>query len=588
MRTTLYRFAIAAAMLLAAANADAKPRRVVVLDFDGPRALADTGRTTVMAMLGDTYDVVATKRWESAKAQVPGRGPQQWSQAAKSSGVDAVIEGWVQDEGRHHVLTVAVRDATTGNEIDSISVRLGDKGVSGDANHQLQAQLDELLGWIDPDPMGEDIKKLPDARDSKPMIGSHQTREDRSMDRDDGGDDDDSSYGPRRRHDGGRRHGRRIADRDDRDDRGGDDRDVDRGGDRGDRGDRGGDRYDRGGDRGGRRDSDDEGYDDRRPSRRNPDARENPRLTKDSDAAKDPASDPSSSLDGDKTMAQPKVATAGDPDGKDTTDLVRLFGRNSDEADTVTKGKVNHVPKPTPKIMLGAGAFMASRGMNFDYDPGSESPPPSYPASGIKGIMVNAAVYPMPLTKVDGDLTGIGFTLGVSKSIGSVLTGMDDTGYGDYTIEHTAWEAGVHYRYPIDIITLDGEVNYGNISTAIVDLPQSIEIPDTAYSYLGAGLHLDLTVADHTTVGFGAKYLYMLSTGDVSSEDWYGAGTSYGYSLDANFMIPLPANLFVKGALEYRTVHIDFEGSGAATMAHGVWSVDDNSIGGSANIGIKF
>src|SRR5690348_9531706 len=101
------------ASLVVSAAADAKPRRVVVLDFDGPRALADTGRSTVMSLLGEQYDVVATKRWESARASAAGHGPQQWRQAAKQAGVDAVIEGWVQDEGRHHVMTVAVRDAST-------------------------------------------------------------------------------------------------------------------------------------------------------------------------------------------------------------------------------------------------------------------------------------------------------------------------------------------------------------------------------------------------------------------------------------------------------------------------------------------
>ena len=62
---------------LVAASADAKPRRVVVLDFDGPRTLADLGRSSVMSLLGDQYDVIATRRWESARAQAAGHGPQQ-------------------------------------------------------------------------------------------------------------------------------------------------------------------------------------------------------------------------------------------------------------------------------------------------------------------------------------------------------------------------------------------------------------------------------------------------------------------------------------------------------------------------------
>ena len=66
--TTAFRFALTAAALCAAVpTADARPRRVVVLDFDGPRQLADTGRSLVLAALGNQIDVVAAQRWEQAR-----------------------------------------------------------------------------------------------------------------------------------------------------------------------------------------------------------------------------------------------------------------------------------------------------------------------------------------------------------------------------------------------------------------------------------------------------------------------------------------------------------------------------------------
>lgn len=159
MRSNPLRLAFwAAAVVLAVAPADAnaKPRRIVVVDFDGQRPLADTGRNTVLSMLGEQYDVVATKRWEAARAEAQGHGPRQWSEAAKQVGVDAVVEGWVQDEGRHHVLTVLVRDASTGNEVDEVSVPLGAHGVDTEASHQLAAGLDDMLAFVDSDPTASD------------------------------------------------------------------------------------------------------------------------------------------------------------------------------------------------------------------------------------------------------------------------------------------------------------------------------------------------------------------------------------------------------------------------------------------------
>src|SRR4051812_15946301 len=150
-------FAVAA-VAATGTSADAKPRRVVVVDFDGlPRTLADNGRASVMTVLGDTYDIVNTKKWESARAEAPGRGQQQWQQAAKKSGVDAIVEGWVNTEGRHHTLTVQVGGGTTGIEIDSVSVNMGDKGLSSAATKSLMKQLEDVLNWIDGDATSWDV-----------------------------------------------------------------------------------------------------------------------------------------------------------------------------------------------------------------------------------------------------------------------------------------------------------------------------------------------------------------------------------------------------------------------------------------------
>src|SRR6185436_8011605 len=178
--TKAFRIALTAAALCAAGttSADAKPRRVVILDFDGPRTLADSGRTAVFNLLGEQYDVVASKRWEEARSSVKDvRGPQGWRKAAKQTGVDAVIEGWIQDEGRSKLLYVLVRDASTGEEVDKVSVKLGKSGVTGTGTDQLRTQLDEVLEYVESTP--EVGTKLPpvNARQAKEILGSKQRLE---------------------------------------------------------------------------------------------------------------------------------------------------------------------------------------------------------------------------------------------------------------------------------------------------------------------------------------------------------------------------------------------------------------------------
>ena len=493
MYSKLFSLALVGSALIAV-DADARPRRVVVLEFDGPRRLADSGRSAVMSVLGEQYNIVATKSWDAARARAAGRGPQQWRQASKQAGVDAVIEGWVQPEGRHHVLTVAVREAATGRELDTLSVRIKAHGVTTEATHKLAAQLDDLLSWIDGDINAEPSSSLPDVRAIRPMLGA------RDPDRE-------------------RRERQRLAD---------DDEDED--------------------------ELEEEEEEDR-PRRK-------------------------------QRKRSRKVARTGDD--RDTNDLVKLFGPESQEAAIVSEGRTVHTPKPTPRFQISGGAYVSARGMTFQYDPQAKGNPPEYPGQTLKGFAASAAVYPMPKQPQDGRLQGVGFSLGVSKSVLSVFTGADETGTGDYTMDHTAWEAGLHYRWPIELVSIDIDASLGNFSHRIVDLPESIQIPDTSYTYLGAGARLDLSVTDSATVGFGARYMYLLSAGDIADQDWYGAGKAWGAVLDGNFTIPVTGALFVRGAVEYRRVKIDLEGSGMLTQTWGVWDVVDSSVSGTANLGVRF
>lgn len=516
--------------LLAADDADAKPRRVVVLDFDGPRQLADTGRSAVMSVLGEQYNIVATRNWDAARARASGRGPQQWRQASRQAGVDAVIEGWVQTEGRHHVLTVAVKEAATGREIDTLTVRLKDKIVSTESSHKLASELDDMLSWIDGDVTAEPSSSLPDVRTLRPMLGARDPDRERDR-REEAREEEEDEDRPRKRK--RRERDERERDEDGRDDVASEERDE-------------------------------------REEERDEDERDGEKR---------------------KRANKRKVAVL-DKDAKDTNDLVELFGPESKESDIVTDGKTTHVPRPTPRFLIGAGPFLSARGLTFNYDaPDENSPrPPDYPASFIKGFAAHAAVFPMPRQKLDGRPSGVGFSLDVAKSVASVLTinNVATMEYRDCTIDQTSWNLGVHYRWPIDFLSIGITGNFGKSSTAIVDAPEDLGFPDTAFSYVGGGASIELAVTERSTVGFNARYMYLLGAGNIVDETAYGSGKAYGLGLGGEFTVPLPSNLYLRGAVDYQRYKIDFEGSGELTKEFGVWDVTDAAITGSANVGVAF
>jgi len=514
--TKAIRIALAAAALCAAGTttADAKPRRVVILDFDGPRTLADNGRTAVVNVLGEQYDVVATRRWEDARSQVKDvRGPQGWRKAAKQSGVDAVIEGWIQDEGRSKLLYVLIRDASTGDEVDKVSVKLGKSGLSGSNTDQLRTLLDEVLEYVETTP--EVGTKLPpvSGKQAKELLGSKRRLE---GDAPAGGSLEADQERPRSGKDGADARGAKDA--------------------------------------------------------------------RDAGEGKEPARAKGEAEDGGVTERKPdkpsREVAAAEQEQKDVIDV---FGPDAVEPETILGKKAAHVPQPTPRFAIRGGGYYGSRSFVPDADSDNVQ---DYSARS-KGLQLHAAVYPFPTKKMDGVLSGVGFTFGLYHSAGSVVGADTDDTVGNYGINQHGFEGAVHYRQPLGLVSIDGEVGYSQHNYILsADFP--LEVPDTQYSAFHAGAHVDLHVTDRATIGFGAKMFYVLDNGDLSSLDWYGPGSASGFDLDASFVIPLPKRLFIRGELDYRRVTTDFDGAGIITEEETVLSAADAAMNGSVNVGIQF
>jgi hypothetical protein len=534
--TTAFRFALTAAALCAAVpTADARPRRVVVLDFDGPRQLADTGRSLVLAALGNQIDVIAAKRWELARAEASrtAHGPAQWAKAAKQAGVDAVIEGWIQDEGRRKILNITVREADNGREFDPIPVRIdGKSAASGESSRQLQTSLDELLEWIDSS-HGDPPAPVYQPVEPRSPIGKTRAPDDdapppRSRSRRTPIGDDAADPAPSRRR-------RPVADPD--------------------AGDQGADEQSR-------------------PA------------TRRADAGTDQAGG-----------GEPEVPAVAPPHESKKTEVSTaerevheievMFPPGSEERKDVLGVKADHVPEKTPRFMIDGGLYLGSRTLVWDAPPDANVT--NFAGVSTKGFQLNAAIYPFPSKQVDGILSGVGFSGSIHHSAGSTVEFDNGDQVEEDVLNQNGWELGIHYRFPLSsMVALDAGAFYGNQTFEIVDASQDFEVPDTKYSYLGAGLHLDLAITEHSSVGFGARYFTVLDSGDLASTDWFGPVSASGLGLDASFIIPLPEHLYVKGLVEYQRISLETSGGGMITDQEGVTGGTDSTIRASVNVGIAF
>jgi hypothetical protein len=227
----------------------------------------------------------------------------------------------------------------------------------------------------------------------------------------------------------------------------------------------------------------------------------------------------------------------------------------------------------SPRLDISLGGFAGERGMSFAQDPPDfPATPPSYPKSGLGGVVLDAAVFPFPESQYGDDLTGWGASVEIQTSVGASLAANDtvnDT-YGSYGLNYTAWELGAHYRHKTGRFLFDGMASYGQASWSLEsDFPSNVQIPDTSYQYVGAGAKVEVAVGERASVGLGARYLYLLSTGDVSDMDWYGSGSASGLGLDVDCKLPISGAIYLRGLFEYRRIAMSFDGDGNLSTSEG-------------------
>ena len=281
--------------------------------------------------------------------------------------------------------------------------------------------------------------------------------------------------------------------------------------------------------------------------------------------------------------AKPKTTAAGDEPGQPHNELLEIFGPDSKEIAIADKGVV-HVPQPTPRFEISAGGYFGSRSLEFV----AETPPTEYPGTSSKGVSVHAAFYPFPTKKVDGRLSGIGATFSLYHAVGSTVTSDEGDQVVDYSIDQSGWDVGLHYRLPLDMINLDFQAFYGQDDYIISGASAEFDVPDTGYRYIGAGAAVELQITDHSSIGFGAKYFDVLDTGDLSGQMWYGPGATSGLALNANFTVPLPSKMFVRGDLSYKRFTLEPTGGGDITDMNGVDSATDTTVQASVELGVSF
>lgn len=557
------------ALVVVASTAHAGKRRIVVLDFDGPKG--DQFQEQVEAVLKKAATLVAAEKWADAADDLGVRKmtAKGVAKIAAKLRVDGVVVGNVDRRGSRYFVHVRLREGKSGEFVSEVELVVRSGKLSSSDQAEVKDQIAGGIATLPAPGSDDDDEDADDDRRAKPKDkgkgkdkGKHRDddedddRRARAKDRDDDDEDDDRrakgrGFGGRDRDDDDERGGDRVADR-------GKGKDKGKAKDKAKDKDKDKDRDDEDDDRG----EDDRGDDDR----------------------------------GDDD----RVATRND----DEDDAAR-----DDDGDLHAGGSVAGDPRHRPLEALAGLSFTARR-LSFRTEPTLTNKPQGYKGAPVAGAYVDATFYPLAFNRKNKSILrdlGLEVMLDRVIKIESKLAykdgaGMNQTATLGTTEQHLA--LGLTFRYALGKGAtgpmLIGSVRYNRLKfvidkAAVPTGAPTPDIPNTDYTYVDPGLAITYPASPTLRVGGGARVLVITDTGEMQNVDQYGAATVLGFDVDLGVDYTLTRNWFVHAGVRLHTIGFTFKGNGALTNNRDgdmttvdVHNARDNYFGGAITAGYAY
>lgn len=563
-RSSISIWLLVASLVLTASVASAGRKRVVVLDFEGPKA--EKFHADVVKLIKKSHTVVATDKWNGAAEELGADGVTEKNikKVAKKLKVDGVVEGKIEKRRDEYIIRIKLHAGTSGEIVGNpVDTKAGGPKLDSKATRELK---DELVGAIDEletnhggaasdDDAVADAKPTKkkkgaaaddDAADSggdEPKHGAFSKHADKGSDK----VDDDASAKPSKKKKGA------AAD---------DDADADAKPTKKKKGAA----------------ADDDAMADAKPSKKKADPEVTAALTTkhdddaDSDAkpTKKKADSDSDSGDSDPPpkKAKKRVSSSDDDSG-------------SAEASSGDEGNTGADTLSVTERAIDAtvGLSFTARRMGFTYSQqlaGSQIPPGYRQSVPVAGAYVNGQVYPLAIShKGGGPLKGLGIEVLYDRVLRINSQKADNMGvlHSLATVSER-YGIGPVYRYPIGKMAIGGRLMYEGQTFLIQQtLPdgEKTDIPDVSYGILSIGAFARYPLMPKINLDADVAFLAVLSTGSsassIGSAMEYGKASVSGEELALGADYQLTKNIFLRAQFRLETIGLSFAG-GPATLAN--------------------
>ncbi len=580
------------ALVAFARGAEAK-RRIVVLDFSGPKA--ELFEAQVMGGIKKGGAGVAASKWTDAADELGATKmtAKNVAKIAAKLNVDGVVIGSVDRRGTRYFVHVRLRAGSNGENAAEVElVARSGKLTSSD----LDEVKEQIVGAFDNlDPAGDSGDD--DGDDAEPVAkgkgkgkGKHVAAadDDDSVSADDSGDAEPVAKGKGKGKDKAKGKGKHAAAADD-DDSGDDSADADTDKHRGFRGhDK--DQESRGKDKvkGGDDDADADAEPVAKGKSKGKDKGKGKGKAKDRDADDSDSGDAASADDEPvargrskgKGKGKAKDRDANDGDGDGDRVASRDGDRDGDAAsDDETIGASAEVagdPRHRPFDAL-AGLSFTGRRLSFTTSAGLTNKPQGY-RSGVPvtGIFVGGDLYPLAFSGKNHSITrdfGLTVLLDRVLSISSQLAYTDGTGASQTATlstleEHYAF--GLVFRHTLGKTAMDptlyASIRY-NRSKFVINKDEApmgvaVDIPNTNYTYVDPGVGIRYPLTPKIALDGGARFLFITNTGEMQETTQYGGATVLGFDVDAGGDYQLNKQWFLHAGVHVSTIGFSFKGNG--------------------------
>src|SRR5262249_34344105 len=165
------------------------------------------------------------------------------------------------------------------------------------------------------------------------------------------------------------------------------------------------------------------------------------------------------------------------------------------------------------------------------------------------------------------DRGGLASGIGAGAYLERVFTLKSSLGATDYDTTQTGFGIGLRYRYNFGGSPTSPSLKFlfgwNHLTFNIDHGATDIDLPNVSYSSrdLGLGGRVPLTVP-WLSLFAEARWLFVLSAGEISDQAWYGGGSKKGLDIDGGVEARVAEAWSIRAGVHYRRITFDFDGSG--------------------------